>query len=135
MTKRPDKWNGFAAEKYGVPQGWRWASLDCSKDAAPYGWVKVEGAVFVVHPDGLTTWNDRDRRTERVLFMNLDELEAWEQTKALEEGRCWRCWGNGQVSVSFSVKTGHTYQTCPDCRGSGKPYERGAVVASAPVAG
>jgi len=118
--KCPDKWNLFAAERYGVPEGWRWGSLDCSPEVAPHGWVRVEGAVFVVDDKG-STWNQRDRRTERVLWMNLAELDAWWRTKAEGEDRCWKCWGSGQQSAGWSAKDGARFATCTECKGSGKP--------------
>jgi len=113
---RPDLYQLFAESK-GVPPGWKWHGWSTATDDVPDGFLRLKGCV----PSGVYTRGPRKGRpnfskpvpgSERVLFINLDELEAftaeWERTTGL----CRHCGDTGLKWNGWSAAEGNSYIAC-----------------------
>ncbi|MFP2898778.1 hypothetical protein [Corallococcus sp. 4LFB] len=115
--ERVDFWNLIAQRKRGVPEGWRWFSIQGKGHPAPREQCTsiVTGAVctatFKSGPrKGELNWAKRDRSTERELAIPFPEFDAFLLEWEAETGRCHNCYGNGRA---FD-------RVCYRCGGAGK---------------
>ena len=112
-----DFWNLIARER-GMPEGWRWFSLQVVDHRLPRdeAATSVTGAVCLVRyksgPNkGELNWAKRDRATERTLIITFKDVDARERQWERDTGKCCRCAGSGK----------DPWGSCGRCRGSGIP--------------
>lgn len=107
-----------------LPDGWRWYSISSSKEHAPEGFMRMEGAVpsrFITRgpSKGEPVWSKPFEGTKRTLFIPLAEIDETKRLYEVETGRCSDCSGHGQEWAGWSASDGHRYQPCRSCNGSG----------------
>jgi hypothetical protein len=121
----PDFYNLIAVER-GMPEGWRWCSVEGVGDDREHGGAMVTGAVPIGarkagKNKGWPKWPPA-RKCNKV-FITFAALDArmlqWER----DEGKCSTCGGGGRQVAGISVVDGTTYRVCSRCKGSGKPPE------------
>lgn len=131
----PDFYNLIAHER-GMPDGWRWYSLEAKpsfwsgtqQPARDQAFAIVRGAVCTATIQrgprkGQTKWSKRDKSTDAEIVIRLDELDARIARWELETNRCSLCGGCGAETGSIDFRSGGEIKKrlCNRCKGSGKP--------------
>lgn len=129
----PDFYNLIAHER-GMPDGWRWYSLEVkpsfwsgTQPARDQAFAIVRGAVCTSTIQrgtrkGQTNWSKRDKSTDIEIVIRLDELDARIARWELETNRCSLCGGCGAETESIDFRSGEIKKRpCRRCKGSGKP--------------
>jgi hypothetical protein len=129
----PDLYQLFAATQ-GVPEGWRWYSLNAVGESRTQGGVLITGAVCTETitrglRKGEPNWKKRDRATERELFATFSQLDAVRDQWERDTGKCASCGGDGQESAGWIRRTGTLYRPCTRCNATGKAPSQSAGVA------
>lgn len=114
------------AESKGVPAGWKWSGWSTADDDAPDGFLRLKGCVpgpnYTRGPrKGQTNWDESVPGTERVLFINLDELEEFKAEWERTTGLCRDCTESGLVWAGWSRDEGTKWKPCTRC--GRKPVE------------
>lgn len=113
---RPDFYQMFAESK-GVPAGWKWHGWSTNSDEVPNGFLKLKGCV----PSGVYIRGPRKGRpnfskpvegTRRVLFIDLQELDAFVDEWEKSTGSCRHCGGTGLEWAGWNRETGTKYRPC-----------------------
>lgn len=124
--KAPDWWL-LIAQQRGVPEGWRWVSLEVLDTKVPRAQAHnlITGAVYSTllksgPRKGEPNFKKPDPGTERRLVISFAELDAFCAQWERETGTCSKCIGSGEELARYSSVDGSTYRTCSRCRGTGK---------------
>jgi len=110
-----------AREKSGQGEDWgvfRWEHMPESKG------MLLTGAVAKTlyksgKRKGTPNWKLRDTSTERRIFINYAERDAWDAQWEATTGKCSRCEGKGLTVAGWSRAEGQTYRACNTCGGTG----------------
>lgn len=121
----PDFYSMHARKILGLPDAWRWISLNAEDDGRGNFYTVMVGAI----PDGVCfksgkrkgEINWKFRHEERRLLLGHKEhaefIRAWE----VETGKCSKCGGSGQTMVRWTATDGAIDGPCSACAATGKP--------------
>jgi len=120
QIEKVDWWNETARRVHGMPEGWRWFSLDGREK--PPGFVLVTGAV----PIGFITRGKNKGHPKwppvaqgQKLWVKVSDFEEskvlWEQ----KTGKCSKCYGSGREWNGWSAIEGNTFKQCSKCESTG----------------
>ncbi|MBL8911629.1 MAG: hypothetical protein JNM17_13130 [Archangium sp.] len=132
--KRPsfDFFNLFALKTRGVPEGWRWSSIQAigdleEKDRARM-YSEMEGYVH----DGtkFKSGKNAGKRkpgcavagTKRKFIFTMAEFDTFLRDWEVETGLCHQCEGTGEELAGWSAKDGQSLRKCTRCFGTGKAH-------------
>jgi hypothetical protein len=118
-TEKVDLWNMFFQQKHGMPGGWRWVEVDCSKEVAPDGYARIRGAIAPPWKHGLTDWKNRQKGSEATFFFKLSDLRAFEKKYWNDQGKCHKCEGTGQQKCGWNKDSGVKLRPCDACDSTG----------------
>lgn len=131
---REDFYALHAREKFNLPVDWqiyRWeAKSHDTKDA----YLIVTGAVCTeVYKSGkykgTKNWDKRDRSTEAVVSLRLDEHRDWLLQWERRTGKCSECCGSGQSWRGWHHIKGNTFKPCKRCDATGRAPSMNEVAA------
>jgi hypothetical protein len=107
---------------HNVGAGWKWCHV--SAIDVPPGFIKVRGAIPIGQyksgkRKGHPKWPKDDQL--QTLWMKKTDMDAMALQWEVEQQKCHKCEGSGEVVVSSHVVHGKTFGKCKRCKGSGKP--------------
>lgn len=114
-----------AREKAGMPEDWEAYAFDLKPPYDdPRSFYEVKGAVaprIGRGPNrGERNWRRMDCSTDRTVYIQRCEQEAWERDWERRTGNCRHCLGKGTRVVGGSVEGGPILEPCDPCGGRGK---------------
>lgn len=124
QEERIDWMNEVARKRYGMPAQWRWFRSEVKNHDKPSAFIMLTGAIcdakivrgrYKGHDD----WKKRDKTTEAeiaIKFSEIDEVKAEWQART---GKCSNCKGTGKSWIGWGKDTGHRYESCKPCSGTG----------------
>lgn len=111
-----------AREKAHMTENWEVFRYECfphmGKESTRY--FELEGAVAPRKGNGRPNWKKRDRATQKIIVITIEEHDIWKKEWEIKTGKCSECEGKGEVLESISVYDGVKYRNCNKCLGTGK---------------
>lgn len=109
-----------------MPPQWdviRWEALGDMTAGRDPDVFRVTGAVMPYKKrgpmKGFPSWRNRDRSTERTVYITPAERDAFLLEYEDKTGICYACAGSGQTLASWHYKKGVTLRECRRCGGIG----------------
>lgn len=123
--KRVDLLTVQAREILGMPDTWHWFEWECLPERGPTQVMRVKGACAPLiergKRKGQTNWRERDKATEREVYITPSQRQEWLAKWEVATGKCHVCQGTTQEYAGWDHIAGIKFRPCTKCNATGKP--------------